>query len=70
MSRPAQLKLVPDGHCPSCGQPLKRGRRRVCATCGKPILKGHKFFFNGPTVSHKNCETPTAQARVETTGGA
>lgn len=32
--------------------------KRICATCHKAILKRHRYFFEGSTVKHKNCENP------------
>ncbi len=65
----AQLSLVDANTCPMCRQPIKKGRRRVCATCKKPILKRHKFYFDESAVKHKDCDNPTAAAAVETTPG-
>lgn len=54
------LKLVPEGHCPACGQKLPETVRRACAVCGKPLLRHHKFYFEGSTVRHHDCAEPTA----------
>jgi hypothetical protein len=64
----AEFKLVPPGHCPTCGQPTKKARRRVCGSCGRPILRGHRYYFDGQIVRHRVCESPKAFAPIETEG--
>lgn len=53
------------GLCLMCGQPLPSRKRRKCNACGKPILKGHKYWFNGAIVQHRNCEQPTEYKPAE-----
>lgn len=46
--------------CPACGQLLpNQKRRRTCATCDQPIRRHDKYFFDGPTIHHKDCENTT-----------
>ncbi len=57
--RAGRYPLVPPGICPTCGQRTpETGRRRICGSCKKPILRGHKFFFVGSEVRHRNCAEP------------
>lgn len=44
--------------CPTCGQPWRKRKRRVCADCKIPILKGHRYYFDGPTARHRDCQNP------------
>lgn len=46
--------------CPTCHQPLVRRPGRVCAACEKPITRHHKFYFDGSSVKHKDCNDPEA----------
>jgi predicted nucleic acid-binding Zn ribbon protein len=62
-------RTEPGGLCLMCGQPLPTRKRRKCAVCGKPILKGHKYWFDGSQVKHRNCEHPADyRPAVETNG--
>lgn len=65
MTAPAagELRLVPEGVCPACGQKLPTTERRVCAGCKQPILRGHKFVFIGSEVRHRDCSDPTSYVR-------
>ena len=49
---------MPDQLCPMCGQTI-RERGRICASCQKPIGRHDKFYFDGSTVRHRNCQEPT-----------
>lgn len=67
MKRPRDLKLVPPGCCPECGQRLRSAPARVCGSCGKAIARGHKFFFDGSTVRHRVCARPDYYTEAEAT---
>jgi hypothetical protein len=49
--------------CEMCGQPwpTKKKKRRECSKCKQPIGKRHKYFFEGSTVQHYNCDDPTTK---------
>lgn len=49
--------------CEMCGQswPTKKKKRRECSKCKQPIGKRHKFYFEGSTVQHYNCDDPTTK---------
>lgn len=64
-----RAKLPP--RCPTCGQPLSQGPRRICAHCGEPILNHHKWHITPDSrVAHKNCDEPLKGFTIPGNDGA
>lgn len=56
-------------NCPTCGQPIVTGPKRICADCGRPILRHDKFAFGRDgRVRHRVCLEPTQYAPEAKTG--
>lgn len=51
--------MKPEPFCPACGRRLTASPR-ICAKCKKVIGHHHKFYFDGSTVYHKDCNDPTS----------
>lgn len=43
------------------GYPNRPVPKRICNECKKPMRKHHKYFFDGGTVRHRDCEKPTGE---------
>lgn len=46
-----------------CGRPWPAKPVRVCGDCGGQILKGHKFYFDGSVVKHRDCKDPSSYTK-------